>query len=488
MSSKFVIIDNYDSFTWNLYEYLCQEGASVEVFRNDKISIQGVEELKPDTIVISPGPGHPLTDSGISRDVIKHFAGKIPIFGVCMGQQCIFSVFGGEVGYAGEIVHGKTSLINHDSKGMFQNVPQGIAVTRYHSLAGTKVSLPEDLEVTARTDSGIIMGVRHKKYTIEGVQFHPESILTEEGHRMIKNILNIRGGYWNDNENCTIFTDKEVKSSTTKKVKTSILDEIYAKRTLDVEELQKIPGFTFDDLKKNFDLGLAPPLVDFYDRLKNGGTESCLLAEVKRASPSKGPIDLQANSAEQGLLYAKAGASAISVLTEPHWFKGSIQDLKNVRQVVSSLPNRPAILRKEFIFSEYQILEARLAGADTVLLIVKMLNDALLKQLYNYSVELGMEPLVEVSSAEEFQRALILKPKVIGVNNRDLHSFQVDLNTTSSLVSLTPKDTLLIALSGITNGHDAEKYKAEGVNGYLVGEALMRAENVEEFVKDLLSQ
>lgn len=486
-TNKVVIIDNYDSFTWNLYEYLCQEGANVEVFRNDKISIQGVEELNPDTIVISPGPGHPLTDSGISRDVIKHFTGKIPIFGVCMGQQCIFSVFGGEVGYAGEIVHGKTSLINHDSKGMFQNIPQGIAVTRYHSLAGTKVSLPDDLEVTARTDSGIIMGVRHKKYTIEGVQFHPESILTEEGHRMIQNILSIKGGYWNENENNTIFTDKEVKSNN-KKIKSSILDEIYSKRQQDVKELQNIPGFSFDDLKKNFALGLAPPLVNFYDRLRNGDSESCLLAEVKRASPSKGPIDLQANSAEQGLTYAKAGAAAISVLTEPHWFKGSIEDLRNVRQAVSSLPNRPAILRKEFIFSEYQILEARLAGADTVLLIVKMLDDSLLKKLYKYSVELGMEPLVEVSSAEEFQRSLALNPKVIGVNNRDLHSFHVDLNTTSSLVSLTPKDSLLIALSGITNGDDAKKYKEEGVNGFLVGEALMRADNVDEFVKKLLNQ
>jgi len=486
MTKNVVIIDNYDSFTWNLYEYLCQEGAKVEVFRNDKITVEEIEKLNPDTIVVSPGPGHPLTDSGVSRDVIKYFAGKKPIFGVCMGQQCIFSVFGGEVGYAGEIVHGKTSPINHDSKGMFQNIPQGIAVTRYHSLAGTKVSLPEDLEVTARTDSGIIMGVRHKKYTIEGVQFHPESILTEEGHRMIQNILNIKGGYWANDESAAVFTDKEVKQ-VSKKIKTSILDEIYTKRQQDVEELQKTPGFTFDDLKKNYSLGLAPPLINFYERLQSNGVDkTSLIAEVKRASPSKGPIDLQANSAEQGLTYAKAGASAISVLTEPHWFKGSIEDLRNVRQAISSLPNRPAVLRKEFIFCEYQILEARLAGADTVLLIVKMLNDEILKRLYNYSVELGMEPLVEVSSSEEFNRCLALNPKIIGVNNRDLHSFQVDLNTTSSLVSLTPKDSLLIALSGITNGDDALNYKSQGVNGFLVGEALMRTDNVENFVQELL--
>ncbi|CCH46922.1 anthranilate synthase / indole-3-glycerol phosphate synthase [Wickerhamomyces ciferrii] len=483
--TRVVIIDNYDSFTWNLYEYLCQEGAQVEVFRNDKITVEEIEKLNPDTIVISPGPGHPKTDSGISRDTIKHFAGKKPIFGVCMGQQCIFEVFGGEVGYAGEIVHGKTSPINHDSKGMFQNVPQGIAVTRYHSLAGTKGTLPDDLEVTARTDSGIIMGVRHKKYTIEGVQFHPESILTEEGHRMIQNILNIRGGVWTDSPDVAIFTDKEV-SQVNKKIKISILDEIYNKRKQDVEILSKTPGFTIEDLKKNFALGLAPPLVNFYDKLKENQPKTSLIAEVKRASPSKGPIDLQANSAEQGLHYAKAGASAISVLTEPHWFKGSIEDLRNVRQAFNSLSNRPAILRKEFIFSEYQILEARLNGADTVLLIVKMLDDELLKKLYKYSVELGMEPLVEVSSADEFKRSLVLNPKIIGVNNRDLHSFQVDLNTTSSLVSLTPKDTLLIALSGITNKDDAKKYKDEGVNGFLVGEALMRASDIKTFVQELL--
>ena len=186
-----VMIDNYDSFTWNLYEYLCQAGAEVSVYRNDKITLTEIEALSPDLILISPGPGHPKTDAGISRDVIEYFKGKLPIFGVCMGQQCIYEVFGGDVEYAGEIVHGKTSTITHDNKGMFKNVPQGVAVTRYHSLAGSAQSLPDVLEVTAQTENGIIMGVRHKEYTIEGVQFHPESILTEEGHLMVKNILSL---------------------------------------------------------------------------------------------------------------------------------------------------------------------------------------------------------------------------------------------------------------------------------------------------------
>jgi anthranilate synthase / indole-3-glycerol phosphate synthase len=478
MPKRVLLIDNYDSFTWNLYEYLCTEGAHVDVYRNDQLTLQQIEELQPEIIIISPGPGHPETDSGISRDIILHFAGKLPIFGICMGQQCIFSVFGGEVSYAGEIVHGKTSPITHDGKGMFQGVPQGIAVTRYHSLAGTQATLPDDLEVTAQTDNGIIMGVRHKKYIVEGVQFHPESILTEEGHLMMRNILSYNSGVWDQNQ-------VEEPKSNNKKSKPSILDRIYEQRQKDVDELSKTPGFTIEDLNQNLKLGLAPKLINFYDRLKQ--EKLSLIAEIKRASPSKGAIDLQANAPSQGLTYADAGAAGISVLTEPHWFKGSIQDLTNVRKVIDSLPNRPAVLRKEFIFSEYQILEARLAGADSVLLIVKMLDDALLKQLYNYSVKLGMEPLVEVSSKDEFERALKLTPKIIGVNNRDLHSFNVDLNTTSSLIDLTPKDTLLIALSGISTCEDANKYRSEGVSGFLIGEALMRAENTKEFVHSLLN-
>lgn len=468
-----ILIDNYDSFTWNVYEYLCQEGAKVSVYRNDAITVPEIAALNPDTLLISPGPGHPKTDSGISRDCIRYFTGKIPVFGICMGQQCMFDVFGGEVAYAGEIVHGKTSPISHDNCGIFKNVPQGIAVTRYHSLAGTESSLPSCLKVTASTENGIIMGVRHKKYTVEGVQFHPESILTEEGHLMIRNILNVSGGTWEEN-----------KLSPSN----SILDRIYAQRKIDVNEQSKIPGFTFQDLQCNYDLGLAPPVQDFYTVLSSSHKRAAVLAEVKRASPSKGPICLKAVAAEQALKYAEAGASAISVLTEPHWFHGSLQDLVNVRKILDlkfPLKERPCILRKEFIFSKYQILEARLAGADTVLLIVKMLSQSLLKELYCYSKELNMEPLVEVNSKDELQRALEIGAKVIGVNNRDLHSFNVDLNTTSNLVESTPKDVLLIALSGITTREDAEKYKKEGVHGFLVGEALMKSTDVKKFIHEL---
>lgn len=478
-SRKVILIDNYDSFTWNIYQYLCEGGADVEVYRNDKITIEGIDALKPDLLLISPGPGHPKTDSGISRDCIKNFAGKIPIFGICMGEQCMFDVFGGQVEYAGEIVHGKTSLITHDNKGLFKNIPQGVAVTRYHSLAGSSVTVPEELEVSARLENGIIMGVRHKKYTIEGVQFHPESILTEEGHLMVENMLNVYGGTWEENEKGT------------REQGGSILDRIYSQRRKDVNAQTQIAGFTTKDLETNYELGLAPTLQDFYQRLKSSPGSAAVLAEVKRASPSKGDICPNAHSAQQALGYAKAGAATISVLTEPHWFKGNLQDLINVRKALDvefrSKPHeRPCVLRKEFVFCKYQILEARLAGADTVLLIVKMLSQDELVELYQYAVkEMGFEPLVEVNTKQEMERALEIGARVIGVNNRNLHSFAVDLDTTSNLMNSVPKDVLLIALSGITTAQDAKKYKEEGVHGFLVGEALMRSSDPSIFIHEL---
>lgn len=481
-SPKVVMIDNYDSFTWNLYEYLCQEGADVQVFRNDKITVAEIEALNPDRLVISPGPGHPLNDSGISRDCIKYFAGKIPVIGVCMGQQCIFSVFGGEVSFAGEIVHGKTSTITHDGKGIFDGVSQDISVTRYHSLAGTQPSLPDSLEVTSRTAGGVIMGVRHKKYTIEGVQFHPESILTEEGHLMVRNFLKISGGTWEESNK---VSSTAVNATITSK-SGSILDTIFEQRKKDIEELKNTPGSRFEDLQKSLELGLAPSLIDVVARLKE--STPALMAEIKRASPSKGPIDLQAHAASQALVYAKAGAAAISILTEPHWFKGSTDDLRNVRLAIDSQKNRPAVLRKEFIFDEYQILEGRLMGADTVLLIVKMLDDLTLGRLYRYSKSLGMEPLVEVNSADEMKRALAIGSKLIGVNNRDLHSFAVDLNTTTSLVKSVPDGVILAALSGISSRADVAKYESEGVGAVLVGESLMRAADTTAFVKEILGK
>ena len=183
-----LLIDNYDSFTYNLFQYLCELGQDVKVVRNDKISIDAIEKLKPERIVISPGPGTPL-DAGISIDAIRHFGPKLPILGVCLGHQCIGYTYGATVTGAGEIMHGKSSMIKHDGKGVFAGLPNPFKAIRYHSLAVMRDALPDCLEVTAETDGGIIMGLRHRKYLTEGVQFHPESIMTDVGKDLLRNFL-----------------------------------------------------------------------------------------------------------------------------------------------------------------------------------------------------------------------------------------------------------------------------------------------------------
>ncbi|PKL52404.1 MAG: anthranilate/aminodeoxychorismate synthase component II [Nitrospira bacterium HGW-Nitrospira-1] len=186
-----LIIDNYDSFTYNLVQYFGELGEDIRVFRNNKISIQEIEEMRPEGIVISPGPCTPK-EAGISVSVIKHFAGKLPILGVCLGHQSIGAAFGGEIVRAPRLMHGKTSLIYHDGKTIFEGLPNPFEATRYHSLLIRKESMPACLEVSAWTDSGEIMGVRHKEYVIEGVQFHPESILTVVGKDLLRNFLKLR--------------------------------------------------------------------------------------------------------------------------------------------------------------------------------------------------------------------------------------------------------------------------------------------------------
>ncbi|KAJ3758198.1 indole-3-glycerol phosphate synthase [Lentinula raphanica] len=274
----------------------------------------------------------------------------------------------------------------------------------------------------------------------------------------------------------------------------TILEKIYAQRQKDVEVAKTTPGSRFEDIQTYLEMNLAPAQIPLVPRLKsNPSTDTShpslsLMAEIKRASPSKGEIAMNTNPAKQALIYALSGASVISVLTEPTWFKGSLLDMRLVRQAVDKLPNRPAILRKEFIFDEYQIAEARLYGADTVLLIVAMLSQEQLSRLYSYSVSLGMEPLVEVNNAGEMSRALELNAKVIGVNNRNLHNFNVDMGTTSRLVDMVKeKDVLLCALSGISGPEDVKLYQEEGVNAVLVGEALMRAVDTAAFIRELLN-
>ncbi|BGP28857.1 anthranilate synthase / indole-3-glycerol phosphate synthase [Rhodotorula toruloides] len=508
-----VMLDNYDSFTWNLYQYLCLLGANMTVIRSDALTLDELRALHPTMthLVISPGPGHPLKDSGISVDAIDYYAGKIPILGVCMGLQAITVKYGGVVEQAGEYVHGKTSAILHDGKGLFKGLAQGVAGTRYHSLAARINSLPEELVVTSRTEGGIIMGLRHKEYSIEAVQYHPESILSEEGKLMLANFLSWKGGRWSELPE-VLEPVKGFSSSAplangaapSPNAVPTILQKIEQQRILDVAKAKATPGYKPSDLESLIALHVPPPLISFHQRLRPSATSTsatssvphmALLAEVKRASPSKGDIvDASSPSAPAiALSYALAGASVISVLTEPRWFKGSLDDMRAVRAAVDALPNRPAILRKDFILDPYQIDEARVYGADTVLLIVAMLDDAKLASLYAHSVARGMEPLVEVNNAAELERALKVGAKVIGVNNRNLHDFNVDMSTTSRIADVIKEkyperagEVILIALSGITGRKDVERYQAQGVSAVLVGESLMRANDKGAFVRELL--
>jgi anthranilate synthase/aminodeoxychorismate synthase-like glutamine amidotransferase len=188
-----LLIDNYDSFTYNLFQYLSELGEEVWVVRNDQVSLAEIGARSPERIVISPGPGTP-EDAGIANDVIRRFGGKIPILGVCLGHQCVGYAYGAKVSRAGEIRHGKSSLIHHDGKGVFTGLRSPFPAIRYHSLAVEPDGLPECLEISARTENGIIMGLRHREFPVEGVQFHPESIMTEVGKDLLRNFLN-REGY-----------------------------------------------------------------------------------------------------------------------------------------------------------------------------------------------------------------------------------------------------------------------------------------------------
>ncbi|KAJ1975980.1 anthranilate synthase / indole-3-glycerol phosphate synthase [Dimargaris xerosporica] len=511
-----ILIDNYDSFTWNVYQYLAAAGAHVQVFRNDQTTLDHIISLNPVNIVLSPGPGFPGERTGICEDVLRHFQGKIPVLGVCLGQQIMYETYGGKVDLAGELFHGKVSPIQHDGKGIFKDIPQGITVTRYHSLAGHPPSCPlDELEVSSWTDNGLIMAVRHRTFTITGVQFHPESILSDYGQVMVRNFLNLRGGTWADNPADVMVSDftplpqynmqlwKPAASTTgvanssasgSSDPQSSILARIHRQRLLDVQKAKQLPGKSAADLEAQVSHAQhAFPTIDVVERIQSERSQTqslAVMAEVKRASPSKGLIQPNAVAADEGLGYAKAGAAVISVLTEPTWFKGSLDDLKQVRQIIHSLPNRPALLRKDFIFDPYQIMEARIHGADTILLIVAMFapdNDTKLRELMAYSRQLGMEPLVEVNSVPELQRALAVGANFIGANNRNLHTFKTDLTVSEQVAAHCPKGVTIAALSGIHGPLDVASYKQSGrVHAVLVGEALMKAANKAEFINGLI--
>jgi para-aminobenzoate synthetase component 2 len=186
--TRILVVDNYDSFVFNLVQYLEQLGAECVVRRNDEITPDEVVALEVDGILLSPGPGTPA-GAGVTEDMIRWGAGRLPLFGVCLGHQAIAEVYGGVVDRAEELLHGRTSLVHHDGTGVFAGLPDPFTATRYHSLAVVDGTVPDELEVTARTDGGVIMGVRHREYDVEGVQFHPESVLTQGGHRMLANWL-----------------------------------------------------------------------------------------------------------------------------------------------------------------------------------------------------------------------------------------------------------------------------------------------------------
>jgi anthranilate synthase/aminodeoxychorismate synthase-like glutamine amidotransferase len=193
VSARLLLIDNYDSFTYNLVQAFLVLGADVRVYRNDAITLEQARALEPTHLCISPGPGTPQR-AGVSMAMVREFAGQIPVLGVCLGHQSIVEVFGGKVVRAGRLMHGKTSLVDHDERGVFVDIPAGCEVGRYHSLIAEPDSMPEALEVSARTPEGEIMGARHRQFSVEGVQFHPESVLTPDGPAMLGNFLRFSGG------------------------------------------------------------------------------------------------------------------------------------------------------------------------------------------------------------------------------------------------------------------------------------------------------
>ncbi|CAB4324648.1 MAG: anthranilate/aminodeoxychorismate synthase component II [Actinobacteria bacterium] len=188
MTPRILVLDNYDSFVFNLVQYLGELGAEPLVHRCDSLTLEQIDALAPDGVLISPGPGRP-EDAGLSNEVIRHFAGRVPVFGVCLGHQCIGQIYGGDVVRAPEIMHGKTSLIEHTGVGVFAGLPNPFEATRYHSLVVQRDTMPDVLEITAQTADGLVMGLRHREFDVEGVQFHPESILTAGGHQLVGNFL-----------------------------------------------------------------------------------------------------------------------------------------------------------------------------------------------------------------------------------------------------------------------------------------------------------
>lgn len=476
-----LLIDNYDSFTYNLYQLLARFG-KVTVVRNDKISVEEAKELEPSHLVLGPGPCSP-SEAGVCNSLLTAFQGIIPILGVCLGSEVIVEHFGGKIDVCSEIKHGKTSSLLHDGSGVFAGVAQGVTAVRYHSLAAFPDDLKKNapfLDVTSSAeDSHIVMGVRHKKFAIEGVQFHPESILTDQGERMVSNFISWKEGIWPKGVPPSSILQQIVNSRRN--------DIMMAKETTSEETLRSmIPHFS------------AP--ISLLERIVEQRPDVAIVAEIKRASPSKGMIAKDANASSLAQSYAACGVAGISVLTEPTYFKGSLEDLATSRRDVErdSIEGkrpRPAFLRKDFIIDEYQLVEAAAYGADSVLLIVAILTETQLSSLLTSSRKLGIEPLVEVADEYELDRALRVGAHLIGVNARDLHTFVVSTDAACRVIQAgrvlsneKKAPIVFVGLSGVKSHVDMNNYRRSGAHAALVGEHLMRVRSVPRAIASLLGK
>lgn len=523
---KVLMIDNYDSFTFNVVQYLRALGAQVLVYANDKITLQECIALEPTHVVVSPGPGKPC-ESRVALEVIRYFSGRIPVFGICLGEQAIFEVFGGRVGTIGSRIHGRTSQVLHDGLGVYSGINREcIKVARYHSLCAKKDTLPACLKVASETaDQGLIMGVRHKSFTVEGVQFHPESILSEYGLLMLANFLSWTGGLWESLSKNLSVVDAAKRATayiygksgaisfnldlvgdetdypnpeayalwTIRRDEGSILKAIARQRLTDVQTVACQPGQTIKDLIQQAGCKLASNyrVRNLHNALKSFQGVA-IFAEIKRASPSERWIRADASAVSYAEIFSAAGAFAISVLCEPHWFAGSIADLRSVRDVIKSLPREsaPLILCKDFIVHRYQILEAFVSGADTFLLIASLLTEQQLTQFIKIGRALGMEPLVEVTNAEECDMAVRCSGRVIGINNRDLNTFQVSPNKAASLsrhVKGLADDVLVVSLSGVKSAEDLPRSSSD-IDGVLIGTCLMKSDNPSRLLERFVSK
>ncbi len=449
-----LLIDNYDSFSYNLYQMIGCIEPDIRVIRNDECTCAEIEEMKPECIILSPGPGWPK-DAGMIEEAVTYFAGKIPILGICLGHQAICESFGGTMIHAKQLMHGKQSIADISTDEIiFDELSDKMLVARYHSLAVESETLPECLKVISRTDDGEVMAVRHKDYDIYGLQFHPESVLTPEGKTILRN-----------------FIEKIVRTQT-------ILDRIAedtAKRIQEERkkrpiEVVKDQAYTLTDREDPFKGNR------FKENLQSKGMS--FICEVKKASPSKGVMVEDFRPVEIAAEYERIGASAISVLTEPKYFQGSDLYLAEITKQIKT-----PVLRKDFTVDEYMIYEAKILGASAVLLIVAILSQEKLKRYLEVAHSLGLYALVETHDEKELKRAVASGAQIIGVNNRDLKTFEVNIENSIRLSKDIPENVIFVSESGIHSVEDIRRLRESGADAVLVGEAFVTTSDKEGLIR-----